>query len=119
MRKRTLPGRVVTTDRLVVVSLDFELRWGIHDVYGLDFDAYRQNIEQVRHAVPALVTLLVEHGICATWATVGAIGCLSWDEYFKRAPAPPRYIRSCLAIDPRYAELDPDGTLHFAPGRTR
>jgi hypothetical protein len=28
---------------------------------------------------------------------------------------PPRYLDPRLAIDPRYADLDPDGVLHFAP----
>jgi peptidoglycan/xylan/chitin deacetylase (PgdA/CDA1 family) len=99
----------------VVISLDFELRWGIHDVYGLDFDAYRGSIERSRDAVPALLKLLVDYRMPTTWATVGAVGCVSWDEYFARAPAPPRYTTRRLAIDPRYADLDPRGDLHFAP----
>jgi peptidoglycan/xylan/chitin deacetylase (PgdA/CDA1 family) len=61
------------------------------------------------------VKLLVEHDMRATWAVVGAIACQSWDEYFTRAPQPPRYERPGLAVDPRYADLDPEGTLHFAP----
>src|SRR5919106_222235 len=84
----------------VVISLDFELRWGWHDIYGLDFEARRAGLEQVRHVVPALLKLLVRHGIRATWAAVGAIGCLSWEEYFRRAPQPPKYVRSSFAINP-------------------
>jgi len=105
----------VAEERLVVISLDFELRWGIHDIYGLDFDAYRRNLEGLRDAVPALLRLLVDHDIRATWAVVGAIGCRSWHDYFDRAPEPPHYERPGLAVDPRYADLDPDGHLHFAP----
>jgi peptidoglycan/xylan/chitin deacetylase (PgdA/CDA1 family) len=99
----------------VVISLDFELRWGVHDAHGLDFDGYRANIEDARAVVPAVLELFASHGIRATWATVGAIGCRDWDEYFRRAPAPPRYENAAFAIRRAYADLDPDGRLHFAP----
>jgi hypothetical protein len=115
MRSTDPPSTSLSEERLVVISLDFELRWGIHDVYGLDFEACRASIERLRDAVPALVKLLVGHDIRATWAIVGAIACRSWDDYFTRAPEPPRYERSGLAVNPRYADLDPKGTLHFAP----
>ena len=58
----------------VVFSLDFELRWGVHDVYGTDFSAYRSNLEQVRDAVPVLLRLFSSYGVRATWAAVGALG---------------------------------------------
>ena len=99
----------------VVWSLDFELRWGMHDVLGLDRDRYRKNLEGAREAVPKLLQLFTRRGVRATWATVGALACRNWDEYFRRAPAPPHYVNPQLAIDPRYADIDPDGLLHFAP----
>lgn len=101
--------------RRVVLSLDFELRWGVHDVYGLDIDAYRANLEAEQEVIPALLKLLVTHGIRATWAAVGAIGCESWDDYFNRAPQAPKYNNRKFAINPRYADMDPEGVLHFAP----
>jgi peptidoglycan/xylan/chitin deacetylase (PgdA/CDA1 family) len=101
--------------RRVVLSLDFELRWGVHDVYGLDIDAYRENLEAERDVIPALLKLFVAHGIRATWAAVGAIGCESWDDYFNRAPAAPKYADRKFAVNPRYADMDPEGVLHFAP----
>lgn len=99
----------------VVLSLDFELRWGLHDVLGDDRDAYRANLEGVREAVPRLLALFTERGVRATWATVGALACSGWDEYFRRAPKPPAYLDGRLAFDPRWADWDPDGVLHFAP----
>jgi len=99
----------------VVWSLDFELRWGVHDVLGLDRDRYRKNLEGAREAVPQLLQLFTRRGVRATWATVGALACRDWDEYFHRAPAPPRYVNPRLAINPRYADIDPNGLLHFAP----
>jgi peptidoglycan/xylan/chitin deacetylase (PgdA/CDA1 family) len=99
----------------VLISLDFEMRWGVHDVYGSDIDAYRDNLMRVRDAVPALLKLFDSHDIRATWAPVGALGCASWNEYFERAPEPPNYEHAHLRIKPEYADLDPDGELHFAP----
>ena len=103
----------------VVWSLDFELRWGMHDLLGMDRNAYRMNLEGAREAVPQLLSLFVQRGVRATWATVGALACIDWDEYFRLAPPPPGYANSRLAFDPRYADLDPDGVLHFAPNLVR
>ena len=103
----------------VVWSLDFELRWGMHDLLGMDRNAYRANLEGAREAVPLLLNLFVHRGLRATWATVGALACNNWDEYFQLAPPPPCYADSRLAFDPRYADLDPDGVLHFAPDLVR
>jgi peptidoglycan/xylan/chitin deacetylase (PgdA/CDA1 family) len=99
----------------VVISLDFELRWGMYDRLGLDVDAYRSNLENVREIVPALLGLFAARKIRVTWACVGALGCANWEEYFRRAPAPPKYQNARLRFDPRYADLDPNGCLHFAP----
>ena len=57
----------------VVISLDFELRWGMHDRLGTNYDAYRENLENVREIVPALLKLFSEHKIRVTWACVGAL----------------------------------------------
>ena len=103
----------------VVWSLDFELRWGMHDLLGMDRNAYRMNLEGAREAVPQLLGLFVQRGVRATWATVGALACNGWDEYFRLAPPPPGYANSRLAFDPRYADLDPNGVLHFAPNLVR
>ena len=99
----------------VVLSFDFEMRWGVHHLYGLEIDAYRENLENCRPAVLGMLTFLEERGLRATWATVGALGLNSWDEYFTLAPPPPRYINSIFAIKRKYAEIDPAGKLHFAP----
>lgn len=103
----------------VVISLDFELRWGVHDTYGLDFDAYRQNLEAVRLVVPALLNLFAGRRIRVTWAAVGALACENWDEYFSRAPGSPSYKNTALKVKRAYADLDPDGHLHFAPALVR
>ena len=91
------------------------MRWGVHDLYGLNIDKYRTNIENVRNVVPRMLQLFSERNIRATWATVGALGLNSWDEYFAIAPPPPAYHFKNFKINPRYSEMDPKGILHFAP----
>lgn len=103
----------------VVLSFDFEMRWGVHDVYGLDFSAYRKNLENCRPVVLSTLKLLADRNLRATWATVGALGVNDWDEYFSFAPTPPAYVDPGLAVRKEYADLDPDGILHFAPDLIR
>jgi peptidoglycan/xylan/chitin deacetylase (PgdA/CDA1 family) len=100
---------------LVVISLDFEMRWGVHDVYGYNFDQYRENVSNLHEVVPHALNLLAERNLRATWAAVGAIGLNGWQEYFDFAPPAPAYNNARLVVSPRYAELDADGLLHFAP----
>lgn len=52
-----------------LISLDFELHWGIRDVKSVA--QYRENLLGVRRVVPALLEIFAEYGIHATWATVG------------------------------------------------
>ncbi|HWC73712.1 MAG TPA: polysaccharide deacetylase family protein, partial [Gemmatimonadales bacterium] len=103
----------------VVVSVDFERRWGVYHRLGFKRDAYRANLENTYPVVVGMLDLFRARGIRATWAAVGALACRDWDEYFQRAPRPPAYQNPALAISPRYAELDPHGRLHFAPDLLR
>jgi len=98
----------------VVISLDFELRWGMHDPLRSRLDGDRRRLDNVREAVPALLKLFSTRSLRVTWAAVGALACSDWSEYAARAPRPPKYQQPSLAIDPHDAELDPDGRLHFA-----
>ena len=109
----------------IVVSLDFELRWGLADVLGEDVTAYRRNLEGVVDVVPRLLELFANRGVEATWAVVGALACQDWDEWLGRTPTSPRYDDATLRWRDAYRMLDPNGRLHFAPalveeiGRTR
>jgi peptidoglycan/xylan/chitin deacetylase (PgdA/CDA1 family) len=57
----------------LVISLDFELFWGLRDCVPLD--NYRANLLGVRRAIPALLAIFRERKIRATWATVGLLFC--------------------------------------------
>lgn len=53
----------------LIVSLDFELFWGMQDCHALD--EYQDHVLGGRQAIPQLLELFQKHGIHATWATVG------------------------------------------------
>lgn len=100
----------------LVISLDFELAWGVRDTLGVD-GAYRQNLLGAREAVPRLLDLFARFDIAATWATVGFLFAESRDELLAHAPK----LRPTYAdgrFDP-YADPLGDGErddpLRFAP----
>ena len=53
----------------LIVSLDFELFWGMQD--GWELSGYEDHVLGGRKAIPRLLELFQKHGIHATWATVG------------------------------------------------
>lgn len=53
-----------------VISLDFELMWGVRDRVGSG-DPYMVNLRGTRAAIPRLLELFEEFEVAATWATVG------------------------------------------------
>lgn len=56
---------------LFVISLDFELFWGIRDKF--DFDQYGANVLGVWQVIPKMLDLYNRYDIHATFATVGAM----------------------------------------------
>ena len=52
-----------------VVSLDFELYWGVRDK--LNIEQYGDNLLGVRKAIPEILRVFENSNIHATWATVG------------------------------------------------
>lgn len=57
----------------LVLSLDFELFWGVAD--SRTVAGYRNNIEGEWDAVPRMLAMFHQYGIRATWATVGMLMC--------------------------------------------
>ena len=68
-----------------VVSLDFELLWGVRDKRTIA--DYGANILGVRRAIPAMLDLFDERQVSATWATVGFLFCADKDELMESLPA--------------------------------
>lgn len=100
----------------LVVSLDFELRWGLHDLVPPDGGTYRANLLGVRDAVPKLLDLFEEYGIAATWATVGMLMAESREERERFRPTTmPTYVAPKLdSYRVITGESEADDPLHFA-----
>lgn len=100
-----------------VISLDFELLWGVRD--HSNRDGYGTNILGAREAVPRLLELFAEANIQATWAVVGFLFCESKEELIDSMPLErPAYFDSRLS---NYNYLDEVGKnessdpYYFAP----
>ena len=59
------------TKPVLVISLDFELMWGVFDKRSIK--DYGENIEGVHDVIPKILDLFKEFGIHCTWAAVGAL----------------------------------------------
>ena len=66
-----------------IISLDFELKWGIFDVLGDDYD---KNILGVREAIPEILELFRKYKIHATWAIVGMLLNENKEEFYENKP---------------------------------
>jgi peptidoglycan/xylan/chitin deacetylase (PgdA/CDA1 family) len=100
-----------------VISLDFELHWGVRDK--LSVSAYRDNLLGEREVVPELLRLFAEYGIHATWATVGFMFFRSRSELLRSVPQNrPNYTHRELSPYDSLAtigESERDDPFHFAP----
>jgi peptidoglycan/xylan/chitin deacetylase (PgdA/CDA1 family) len=99
-----------------VISLDFELYWGLRDVVA--FESYAANLRGVWHAVPRLLSLFEEYDVHATWATVGFLLLRDANELQAHRPSVlPRYVQQTLCPYQYIARDDIvlDRESHFAP----
>lgn len=70
----------------LVISLDFELAWGVHDSLGSEGD-YRTSLLGAREAVPRILDLFGEYEVEATWAVVGFLFASNLEELTEFLPA--------------------------------
>lgn len=83
----------------LIVSLDFELFWGMLDCSTLE--KYQDNVLGGRKAIPQLLELFRKYGIHATWAAVGFLFAENYEElktYFPEKERCPSYTDK--ALDP-------------------
>lgn len=93
----------------LVLSLDFELLWGVRD--HATRDSYGTHILGGRAAIPPMLERFERHGVQATWATVGAAFCASRDELLDALPPEelwPRYENAALSNYRYLDEIGPD-----------
>ena len=101
-----------------VISLDFEIYWGVRDVQKLD--QYRNHLLGVRTVIPGLLHLFNKYCIHATFATVGFLFFNDKEELLEGLPErKPKYADSHLSpYEGHFEEVGKDETsdlFHFAP----
>ncbi len=103
-----------------VVSLDFELHWGVRD-HTPAGGPYRGRLLGAREAIPRMLEAFAEHDVAATWAVVGFLFAESRDELLAYAPEErPTYAEA--KYDPYREPLgegEGDDPLHYAPSLVR
>ncbi|HUE97135.1 MAG TPA: hypothetical protein VMN39_10770, partial [Longimicrobiaceae bacterium] len=99
-----------------VVSLDFELAWGMGRQAARDDDT-RSRLLGARAVVPRLLELFEEFEVAATWAVVGFLFAESRAELERMKPAGrPRYLDPALSsYEVEVGEDESEDPLHFAP----
>lgn len=104
----------------LVISLDFEIHWGVRDYKSADGD-YRQHLLGERQSVPAMLALFREFEIAATWATVGFLFARSKADLEKYKPAvlPVYENKSLFPFDENVGEDETEDLLHYAPSLIR
>jgi hypothetical protein len=101
------------TNGRFVVSLDFEMFWGICDVRTIA--DYGQNVLGEWQAVPRLLTLFRQHGIRVSWATVGMLMCRDFAQWRGIRPAIlPGYLRAECSPYAKEAMVREHPRLFFA-----
>ena len=80
----------------LVISLDFELLWGVFDIVN-----HKEKIdyfEKTREVIPEILHLFAKYKVHATWAVVGMLFNKDWEEWRKNFPATlPEYKKSELS----------------------
>lgn len=104
-----------------VISLDFELAWGMPTSKACG--SYRANILGGRDAIPHILALAHNYGIRGSWATVGFLFFEDKDELMSALPAiRPRYRVDNISSYSRLADIGPNekaDPLHFGRSLVR
>lgn len=107
----------------LIVSLDFELFWGMQDC--LPLEKYEDHILGGRQAIPKLLALFQKYGIHATWAAVGFQFAESKEELKRFLPEEalrPSYRDPALSTYrciPEIGEDEASAPCFFAPSLLR
>ncbi|HWP46788.1 MAG TPA: polysaccharide deacetylase family protein [Candidatus Limnocylindrales bacterium] len=106
---------------IFVISLDFELYWGVRDRKTLE--SYKENLLGVRSVIPRLLELFEEYSIHATWATVGFLFFENRDELLRGLPVKkPAYVNSKLCPYEEIHQIgwnEEEDPFHYAPSWIR
>lgn len=100
-----------------VISLDFELYWGVRDKWSLP--EYRDNLLGERIVIPQILALFREYDIHATWATVGFLFFETKEQLLQALPTvKPNYANPNLSPYPHLSSIgsgEKNDPFHYAP----
>jgi peptidoglycan/xylan/chitin deacetylase (PgdA/CDA1 family) len=100
----------------LVISLDFELHWGVRDRHSVA-SARVARMQNVHRVVPRLLDVFTEYGVSATWAAVGFLFARNRADLEAHRPSRlPRYVDARL--DPYREPVGEDeqsDPIHYAP----
>lgn len=101
----------------LVISLDFELHWGVTERVRGPEHPYSAHLHGAREAIPRLLEIFQKRGIHATWATVGMLfarGATDLEAY--KPTTRPGYERAPVDnYQVPVGESEQSDRLHFAP----
>lgn len=75
---------MVQRSGILIVSLDFELYWGVRDRRTLE--SYRRQLDGERWCIPRILEIFCAHQVHATWATVGFVFYPSYSALLTELP---------------------------------
>lgn len=99
----------------LVISLDFELFWGVFDLYTCPNQTYFNNTLEI---IPKLLDLFAKYEIHATWATVGMLFNENKEEWLSNIPTEtPNYENKKLDAyaHGKFAINKANSKYYFAP----
>jgi peptidoglycan/xylan/chitin deacetylase (PgdA/CDA1 family) len=98
-----------STNGFLVISLDFELLWGVFDK--VDYKEKETYFFNTKRVVPQLLELFKEYELHVTWATVGMLFNENWTEWQKNLPTDlPEYVNPNMSAY-NYAKPFPNKDL--------
>ena len=98
----------------LLISLDFELFWGVHDVSNLE--EYGDDIKAVWDVLPKMISDFDKYKVKGTFATVGFLFSANSEELKKHLPRKkPAYSKEKLSPYPLFKNLNSTGEYYFAP----
>jgi len=105
-----------TQNGYLLISLDFELFWGLFDVKTTS--NYHTNLKNVREVIPRLVALADQYNITLTFATVGFLFAKNKQELLSALPSEkPTYLNSRFNpynLIENIGENETDDPFHYA-----
>lgn len=103
----------------LVISIDFEIHWGVSDRHTLQ-SPYFENLKNDREVVKRCLQLFRQFNIHATWATVGMLFCNNKEELFSYVDESnrPQYVRKHISnyeVAKNAGENESEDPYHYAP----